>query len=61
MVVAVVVQLTLLVVVMEALEEVEKVDVALLQSLLTNMEMIIKELEVAVVAVQLDLVMEVQV
>ena len=59
--VVVAVQLTLLVVVMEALEEVEKVDVALLQSLLTNMEMIIKELEVAVVAVQLELVMEVQV
>jgi hypothetical protein len=59
--VEVVVQLTLLVVVMEVLEVVEKVDVVPLQSLLTNMEMIIKELEVAVVAVQLELVMEVQV
>ena len=59
--VAEVVQLTLLVVVMEVLEVVEKVDAALLQFLLTNTEMIIKELVVAVVAVQLELVMEVQV
>ena len=59
--VAVAVQLTLLVVVMEVLEVVEKVDVEHVLYLLTNTETIIKALEAVAVVAQMHLVMEVQV
>ena len=58
---AVVAQLTLLAVVMEVLEVVEKVDVEQMLYLLTNTETIIKALEAVAVVAQMHPVMEVQV